>query len=365
MSKSKKLTKKEKQLINNVINIKITDEKKKEKRKAKRKLRKEKELKQSKPAFSNFQYPQPIIINPQQQKQLNLDFDKKVASALQTKFDEEYTKRENEKATRKASTTTTTQPATTSESVQNNVARPSGQADTAYPGAFNAVDDGFGFSQTTDLLNKANTNYQTSQLLDTTNNLFTRPFQSTITANAIDDFSVAEPIVAKAKKAKEYDCPYCNKSYISQTNLDKHINKDHPNIASLTDNQSMPIPSSDIKTPPPRPSFVNTVVKKIDDNSLEFADDIISPTTPVITRRVKPVSRPVFDSVGFMSPKLLPPEETTEISDIDKMLSEVNSMQPLPETKPVVPDIQQEPPASSEPPTTSKPKRGRPKKTEG
>lgn len=53
---------------------------------------------QEKPPFGNYQYPAPIIINPQQQKQLDDNYSKKLAEMMQKKFDEEYAKNENEKA---------------------------------------------------------------------------------------------------------------------------------------------------------------------------------------------------------------------------------------------------------------------------
>lgn len=79
---------------------KLKKEKKKRKKNKNKNLKKEKDKKmlQEKPPFSNYQYPQPIIVNPQQQKQLDDTYSKKVAELLQKKFDEEYAKEENEKA---------------------------------------------------------------------------------------------------------------------------------------------------------------------------------------------------------------------------------------------------------------------------
>jgi len=124
-----------KQLINNNISIKLLGKQTKNKSKSKRKNQNranDKKVLQSKPSFSNFQYPQPIIINPQQQKQLDENYSNKLATLMQKKFDEEYAKKENEKATQK----------------MNRV------------GAFQAVDNGNGFSQPVNLLSKRNDTFE-------------------------------------------------------------------------------------------------------------------------------------------------------------------------------------------------------------
>ncbi len=124
-----------KQFINNNISIKLLGKQTKNKSKSKRKNQNranDKKVLQSKPAFSNFQYPQPIIINPQQQKQLDENYSNKLATLMQKKFDEEYAKKENEKATQK----------------MNRV------------GAFQAVDNGNGFSQPVNLLSKRNDTFE-------------------------------------------------------------------------------------------------------------------------------------------------------------------------------------------------------------
>ena len=58
-----------KSIINN-INIKVNSDDKKmkkdKKKKRRSKAKKDKVTKQEKPAFGNYQYPQPIVINPQQ-----------------------------------------------------------------------------------------------------------------------------------------------------------------------------------------------------------------------------------------------------------------------------------------------------------
>lgn len=349
------MSKKNKDIVNtNKITINLSDvTKEKKEKKRRKKLRRrllkkqEKELKQAKPAFSNFQYPQPIVvnaINPEKQKQLNLDYDKKLAQVLQTKFDEEFTKRENEKATKRNSS---------SEPTQENV------------GAFNAVDDGRGFSQTTDLLSKANNNYRTAQLNTETDNLYNKPFLSAFPVSQTNNIS--EAISVKAQKEVDHFCPICGKGYRLEGALKKHIIKEHPNETPATppsvglqpkvkptasnnaDNQDKnkfvidfsddPVanPTTTKKPKPPRPDFT----------------DVISPTTPVITRKIEPVTRPKFDSALFQSPKLIP--ETNAPSQIDEALSNMNDeQQVIVEADDIVDDniLSQ---------TVSKSKRGRPK----
>lgn len=277
---------------NNKITINLSDvAKEKKEKKRKKKLRRrllkkqEKELKQAKPAFSNFQYPQPIIINPQQQKQLNLDYDKKLAQVLQTKFDEEYQKRENEKARKPVE-----KPA---EPKQENV------------GAFNAIDDGQGFSQTTDLLSKANTTYQTAQLNSNTNNLYNKPFLSVFPLPQDNIYTAESVTEVKAQKAKDFNCPYCNKVYVSQNNLDKHILEKHSNQQTQVKDENPPDNELDNK-PDNKPSDnkQSTSYNK-NDFVVDFSEDYNLGTSPVkIIRYIKNSNqRSNTDASLFSSPK--------------------------------------------------------------
>lgn len=278
---------------NNKITINLSDvAKEKKEKKRRKKLRRrllkkqEKELKQAKPAFSNFQYPQPIIINPQQQKQLNLDYDKKLAQVLQTKFDEEYQKRENEKARSKPVEKS-------AEPKQENV------------GAFNAIDDGRGFSQTTDLLSKANTTYQTAQLNTESDNLYNKPFLSAFPLPQ-DNIYTAETVTeVKAQKAKDFNCPYCNKVYVSQNNLDKHILEKHSNQQTQVKDENPPDNQPDNK-PDNKPSDnkQSTSYNK-NDFVVDFSEDYNVGTSPVKTIRYIKNSnqRSNTDASLFSSPK--------------------------------------------------------------
>ena len=274
---------KNKDIVNNnkiTINLSdVTKEKKEKKRRKKLRRRllkkQEKELKQAKPAFSNFQYPAPVVvnaINPQQQKQLNLDYDKKLAQVLQTKFDEEYQKRENEKARSKP----VEKPA---EPIQENV------------GAFNAIDDGRGFSQTTDLLSKANTTYQTAQLNTESNHLYNKPFLSAI-ALPQDNIYNAEPVTAvKAQKEIDYFCPICGKGYRSEGALKNHILTNHPNQT----------PAKDEK----QPDNKQTPSYNKNDFVVDFSDEYNLGTSPVKTIRYIKTNnqRSNTDASLFSSPK--------------------------------------------------------------
>lgn len=298
------MSKKNKDIVNtNKITINLADvTKEKKEKKRRKKLRRrllkkqEKELKQAKPAFSNFQYPQPIIINPEKQKQLNLDYDTKLSKLLQTKFDEEYAKRENEKATKKQS-----------EPIQENV------------GAFNAVFDGRGFSQTTDLLSKANNNYRTAQLNTETDNLYNnnKPFLSVLSLPNNNIYN-AEPVVVKAQKEVDHFCPICGKGYRSEGTLKNHISKTHPNetpAKQINDNdmQSSLIDDSAI------PSM--SVTKK--NFVLDFADDepyySASPLKTVRhIRQTATNNKKNPDSSMFTSPRIVNEEPKSEI---DKALN--------------------------------------------
>ena len=101
------------------VNIKLGDDTKRiVKKRRQRRINKTK--KQEKPPFSNYQYPAVVYRDvPAKTQQINQDAN--LAKQIQLKFDEEYAKRENEKATKKKSDNK--------------------------PGAFNSVDDGNGFSQ--------------------------------------------------------------------------------------------------------------------------------------------------------------------------------------------------------------------------
>lgn len=281
---------------NNKITINLSDvAKEKKEKKRRKKLRRrllkkqEKELKQAKPAFSNFQYPAPVVvnaINPQQQKQLNLDYDKKLAQVLQTKFDEEYQKRENEKARSKP----VEKPA---EPKQENV------------GAFKSIDDGRGFSQTVDMLSKSNNNYRTAQLNTESDNLYNKPFLSAFPLPQ-DNIYTAETVTeVKAQKAKDFNCPYCNKVYVSQNNLDKHILEKHSNQQTQVKDENPPDNQPDNK-PDNKPSDnkQSTSYNK-NDFVVDFSEDYNLGTTPVKTIRYIKNSnqRSNTDASLFSSPK--------------------------------------------------------------
>ena len=280
---------------NNKITINLSDvAKEKKEKKRRKKLRRrllkkqEKELKQAKPAFSNFQYPAPVVvnaINPQQQKQLNLDYDKKLAQVLQTKFDEEYQKRENEKAIKPVEKS--------AEPKQENV------------GAFNAVVDGRGFSQTVDMLSKSNNNYRTAQLNTESDNLYNKPFLSAFPLPQ-DNIYTAETVTeVKAQKAKDFNCPYCNKVYVSQNNLDKHILEKHSNQQTQVKDENPPDNQPDNK-PDNKPSDnkQSTSYNK-NDFVVDFSEDYNLGTTPVKTIRYIKNSnqRSNTDASLFSSPK--------------------------------------------------------------
>ena len=280
---------------NNKITINLSDvAKEKKEKKRRKKLRRrllkkqEKELKQAKPAFSNFQYPAPVVvnaINPQQQKQLNLDYDKKLAQVLQTKFDEEYQKRENEKAIKPVEKS--------AEPKQENV------------GAFNAVVDGRGFSQTVDMLSKSNNNYRTAQLNTESDNLYNKPFLSAFPLPQ-DNIYTAETVTeVKAQKAKDFNCPYCNKVYVSQNNLDKHILEKHSNQQTQVKDENPPDNQPDNK-PDNKPSDnkQSTSYNK-NDFVVDFSEDYNVGTSPVKTIRYIKNSnqRSNTDASLFSSPK--------------------------------------------------------------
>ena len=115
------------------VNIKIGESSTKKKKSTRR--RRTTTKKQNKPPFSNYQYPQPIIIQQPQQQREQIKNDENIAKQIQLKFDEEYAKKENEKATKKQS---------------------------SVPGAFQSVDDGNGFSQDVSRLNKQFVNNSSS-----------------------------------------------------------------------------------------------------------------------------------------------------------------------------------------------------------
>ncbi len=110
------------------VNIKIgetTTKKLNKKRRAPNKTKK-----QEKPPLSNYQYPAIIYRDvPQKPTQQIIKQDLSLAKQIQQKFDEEYAKRENEKATRK--------------NVSYNTS-----------GAYNSIDNGFGLSQEVNKINK-------------------------------------------------------------------------------------------------------------------------------------------------------------------------------------------------------------------
>lgn len=301
------MPKKNKDIVNNnKITINLSDvlkEKKDKKRKKKlrRRLLKEKEIvkKQFKPPLSNFQYPAPVVvnaINPQQQKQLNLDYDKKLAQVLQTKFDEEYKKRENEKVISKPGEKAT-------EPIQSNV------------GAFNSVFDNRGFSREVDMLSKENDNFRTGQFSTQRDNSYnnnSKLFQSVL--QLPDENIYAEPIVAKAQKFKEFNCSYCNNKYASQNNLDKHIREKHSNEISQIIPQ--PIDEQPQTKPPNKPL---SIMKKIDENSLDFMNDPFDNSPVKTVRRLKSKVREQQNSELFTTPNPIPTDPI--MSEIDKALN--------------------------------------------
>jgi len=112
------------------VNIKLGDDTKRMVKK-RRQRRNNKTKKQEKPPFSNYQYPS-VVYRDVPSKTQQVKQDENLAKQIQLKFDEEYAKRENEKATKKKSD------------------NPS----TNKPGAFNSVDDGEGFSKEVNQISK-------------------------------------------------------------------------------------------------------------------------------------------------------------------------------------------------------------------
>ena len=255
----KNKTSKDGKIVQNV-NIKIGDSSTKSK---KTKRRRTTTKKQAKPPMSNFQYPQPILIQqqPQQLQREQIKKDENIAKQIQLKFDEEYAKRENEKATKKQ---------------------------TAVPGAFQSVDDGNGFSQEISRMNKTFVNnsasaqtarlepeniYQRSNLLN--------EIKTPIKLNPV----IAEPVNAKDNiifidGKKRYKCEICGNDYSSSSNLNKHINTKHAtplnddndNIPALIDENGVTVQDNEEKTAQKKEAYgtmLNAFVdRKILDNNI-------------------------------------------------------------------------------------------------
>jgi hypothetical protein len=131
------------------VNIKLGDDTKRIVKKRRRK-RNNKTKKQEKPPFSNYQYPA-VVYRDVPSKTQQITQDANLAKQIQLKFDEEYAKRENEKATKKKSDNK--------------------------PGAFNSVDDGNGFSQEVNQITKQFINDSAkpdTSVIQQANNLFQR-----------------------------------------------------------------------------------------------------------------------------------------------------------------------------------------------
>lgn len=276
------------------VNIKIGDTASK-KNKTKRRRRKPTK-KQEKPPLSNYQYPAVIYrdvpARPQPQEQIKQDAN--LAKQIQLKFDEEYAKRENEKATKKASV----------------------------PGAFQSVDDGFGFSQDLSRINKTFLNdsskpqrtiiepiniYQRSNLLSE----MKKPIvELASVVNEPIKAQKLQPEIVKAEKfnpetvmvdgKKKFICPFCNNLFSNNYNLTRHIktlHKDKNQMAEIPndDYDDMPplepIPEQELMTPVrtsrrtvPPPDTIVKLNEDLDDISnkikretyLQFATDLIN-----------------------------------------------------------------------------------------
>jgi hypothetical protein len=128
---------------------------------------------------------------PQQEKQLRDDYDSKIAKMLQTKLDEEFAKRENEKGYKQ-------------------------QSEKAFnqPGAYNAVDDGNGLSQTVNLISKSNDNYKRASL-NAQESLTTRDDNITQSLSQLNNIEVIASsdvpvVIGEVLEKRKWHCPVCN-----------------------------------------------------------------------------------------------------------------------------------------------------------
>lgn len=213
-----KNSKDDKKIVQN-INIKIGDSnesktlKKKKRSSRKKKLLKGREERvaptkkeQSKPFMSNYQFPavlyrevgntRPANTSTDQQKQ-----DEKLAQKFQQKFDEEFAKRENEKATKKSATA----------------------------GAFQSVDDGYGFSQEVSRAEKRFVN-DSSRSTNTTiqpDNIFQRSnlLYADDKVDQVDQ--VAEAVVADTIDNPSVYCEVCGGRYKKGTKKTHYKTKKH------------------------------------------------------------------------------------------------------------------------------------------
>jgi hypothetical protein len=253
-------TKSDKAIVNTInINVDSIDERKKKKEKKKKKLAKAygrgggyggiRGGRGRGPYASNVPYPQ----YPQPPPKATDDAtSKQIAEILQKQFDEKYAEKENEKAKAK-------------------------QSPFQSPGAFNAVDGGRGFSVETNLLLKPNDNYRRVNIGDTNNQT---PLANSLSYDQSRQSYYKKPgevaeLVVVSQKEKAFQCPYCTKAYISQTNLNKHIEKKHSDQKqAIDDNEEVlgaPSPNVD-KIPPSslkKSQKYEEAMKKLENNKSE------------------------------------------------------------------------------------------------
>ena len=243
----KNKTSKDGKIIQNV-NIKIGDSKTK-----KTKRRRTTTKKQAKPPMSNFQYPQPILIQqqPQQLQREQIRKDENISKQIQLKFDEEYAKRENEKATKKQS---------------------------AVPGAFQSVDDGNGFSQEVSRMNKTFVNNSSSA--QTARLEPENIYQRSNLLNEIKNTPIkAEPVLNNNLQVLDatglWYCEVCQKPY-AKSSKSWHLkeNKTHKKLLEelkKNEYEDMP-PLEPIPEPPKKPNSTIPTPDTIQKLSKEFDD---------------------------------------------------------------------------------------------
>jgi hypothetical protein len=212
------------------VNIKIGDSTKKRNNKRRRAPNKTK--KQEKPPLSNYQYPAVIYRDvPQKTTPQSTKQDETLAKQIQLKFDEEYAKRENEKATK---------------------------SKVNVPGAFNSIDDGNGMSQEVSKINKEfyNDSSKPNNAVMKADNLFQRSnLLNEIKATPLKvdpvNIAIADEQIQPAN-ASIY-CEICGGSYKLNTQkrhfaTQKHIKalkKEEDDLAQTTEQpeRQQPIPS--------------------------------------------------------------------------------------------------------------------------
>lgn len=161
----------------------------------------------------NVQYPQ----YPQQQQPINNDAaTKQIAETLQKQFDERYAAKENEKAKAK-------------------------ESPFQSPGAYNAVDNGRGYSLEKDMLSKPNDNFRRVTIeqpfyRNPINDELRQSFyQTEVEADPVSEAYNGPAINAKPLKEKQY-CSICD-SYAVDLKAHEKTKKHKKNLAKLNAQQ--------------------------------------------------------------------------------------------------------------------------------